>query len=202
MIPDFALMLHDISLFLALGGALALAAYLAQSLRRPDWGLWPAAKGWRHHAAFGLFRLFCGATVVFALSEVWVGGWGHWLRYAVGVPLMLAAFGVTLWGYRFLGIENTYCESGGLVTGGIYAYSRNPQYVTSVLATVGLGIASGSVLTLVLAGGLFVLYFLFVLNEERWLLDGYGTAFRDYMVRTPRFLDGRSLARMWDALLD
>lgn len=197
-----ALHLHSFSLGLALVAAAMLAAYLALSLRYPGWGLWPAAEGWRHHLAFGLFRLFCGGTVIFALAEVWVGGWGHWLRYAVGVPLMLAAFGVTLWGYRFLGIDNTYCENGGLVTGGIYAYSRNPQYVTSVLATVGLGIASGSVLTLVLAGVLFALYFLFVLNEERWLLSGYGAAFHDYMARTPRFVDERSLHRMRHALLD
>ncbi|SDE17898.1 methyltransferase family protein [Ruegeria marina] len=202
MIPEFATMLPDISLSLALAGALVLAAYLALGLLRPEWGLWPAAQGWRHHTAFGLFRLFCGATVVFALSEVWINGWGHCLRYAIGVPLMLAAFGVTLWGYRFLGIDNTYCESGGLVTGGIYAYSRNPQYVTSVLATVGLGIASGSVLTLVLAGVLFALYFLFVLNEERWLSAGYGAAFREYMASTPRFLDERSLHRMREAILD
>ena len=109
---------------------------------------------------------------------------------------MVTAFGITLWGYRFLGLDNTYCESGGLVTGGMYAYSRNPQYVTSVLATVGLGITSGSILTVALAAVLFVLYFLFVLNEERWLVAGYGDAFSDYKRSTPRFVDERSLKRV------
>lgn len=187
---------HTASLFVAVVAALALGSHLSLSLRRPDLGLWPAADGWKHHLAFGLFRLFCGATVVFALCEVAVNGWGHWLRYAIGVPLMVIAFGITLWGYRFLGLDNTYCESGGLVTGGMYEYSRNPQYVTSVLATVGLGIASGSVLTLVFAVVLFALYFLFVLNEERWLLRGYGDAFHAYMQSTPRFVDRRSLDRL------
>lgn len=186
---------HTVSLILAIASAVLLGAHLGLSLRRPDLGLWPAASGWRHHLAFGLFRVFCGATVVFALCEAAVNGWGHWLRYAAGVPLMLAAFGITLWGYRFLGLDNTYCESSGLVTGGMYEYSRNPQYVTSVLAAAGLGIASGSLLTLVFAGVLFLLYFLFVLNEERWLAQSYGDAFRDYMQATPRFVDERSLAR-------
>ncbi len=192
---------QEVSLVLALGSALMLSLYLALNLRLPRLGLWPSASGWRHHAAFGLFRLFCGATVVFALSEVWVNGWGHWVRYAIGVPIMVLSFGITLRGYRFLGLDNTYCESDGLVTSGMYAYSRNPQYVTSVLATVGLGISSGSWLTLALAAILFLIYFLFVLNEERWLLQGYGRSFQDYMRQTPRFVDERSLIRLRKEIL-
>ncbi len=192
---------HEVSVVLALGSALMLSLYLALNLRLPRLGLWPSASGWRHHAAFGLFRLFCGATVVFALSEVWVNGWGHWVRYAIGVPIMVLSFGITLRGYRFLGLDNTYCESDGLVTSGMYAYSRNPQYVTSVLATVGLGISSGSWLTLALAAVLFLIYFLFVLNEERWLLQGYGRSFQDYMRQTPRFVDERSLIRLRKEIL-
>ncbi|MBO9446499.1 PEMT/PEM2 methyltransferase family protein [Ruegeria sp. R14_0] len=194
--------LHSISLGVAIGSAVLLGLYLALNLRLPRLGLWPSASGWRHHTAFGLFRLFCGATVVFALSEVWVNGWGHWVRYVIGVPIMVLSFGITLWGYRFLGLDNTYCESDGLVTGGMYAYSRNPQYVTSVLATIGLGIASGSWVTLALAAALFFIYFLFVLNEERWLLQGYGRAFQEYMRSTPRFVDERSLMRVRDAILN
>ena len=197
---DLILTFHDLALLVAVLAALALAGHLGLSLKRPDLGLWPAAEGWRHHLAFGLFRLFCGATVVFALAEIGVNGWGHPLRYVVGVPVMVMAFGITLWGYRFLGIENTYCDTGGLVTGGMYEYSRNPQYVTSVLATVGLGITTGSWITVALAGVLFALYFLFVLNEERWLLKGYGQAFADYMRSTPRFVDERSLERLRAAL--
>ncbi len=198
---QFFSLVHTIALVTALSSAFMLCVNLALSLCQPKLGLWPSASGWQHHVAFGLFRMFCGATVVFALSEVWVNGWGHWVRYAIGVPIMVLSFGVTLWGYRFLGLDNTYCENEGLVTGGMYAYSRNPQYVTSVLATVGLGIASGSFLTLVLAAFLFMIYFLFVLNEERWLLQGYGRAFQEYMQSTPRFVDERSLIRVRDAIL-
>ncbi|GAB5434165.1 MAG: hypothetical protein EpisKO_35350 [Epibacterium sp.] len=197
---DYLQTTHDLALMVALLAAILLATHLSLSLKCPSFGLWPAADGWRHHLAFGLFRVFCGATVVFALTEIGVNGWGHWLRYAVGLPLMVMAFGITLWGYRFLGLDNTYCDTGGLVTGGMYEYSRNPQYVTSVLATVGLGITTGSWTTVALALVLFALYFLFVLNEERWLLKGYGKAFADYMRSTPRFVDERSLERLRAAL--
>jgi len=201
---DFLNSLHSVSLIVTVAAAVLLGGLLAWNLYRPSFGFWPAGEEApiRHHTAFGLFRIFCGGTVIFALLEIGAHGWGHWSRYVVGVPLMAVAFGITLWGYKFLGIENTYCESDGLVTGGMYEYSRNPQYVTSVLATVGLGIATGSLITLGLAAVLFVLYFLFVLNEERWLLEGYGEAFRDYMQKTPRFVDERSLMRARAAILE
>ena len=59
---------------------------------------------------------------------------------------------------------------------------------------------TAAVITVVLAVVLFALYFLFVLNEERWLLKGYGQAFADYMRSTPRFVDERSLERLRAAL--
>ena len=118
--------IHEIALLVAIGAASLLGRYLIVNLRLPHLGLWPSASGWKHHTAFGLFRLFCGATVVFALSEVWVNGWGHWSRYAIGVPVMLLSFGITLWGYRFLGLNNTYCDNGGLVTCLLYT-SPSPR---------------------------------------------------------------------------
>ena len=181
----------------AVGGAASLAALLIYNLARPSFGFWPAPEsaGWRHRLSFGLFGLFCGATVVFALFDfapLEVGGWGRWL---FALPLTVVTFGATLWGYRFLGIDNTYCEADGLVTTGLYACSRNPQYVFSVAATVGLGLTAASAETVGLAGVLFLLYFLFALNEERWLKDGYGAAFLSYMQETPRFIDERGLQR-------
>lgn len=200
---EYLLLAHTVFLFAAAVSAIALGGLLAWNLYRPSFGFWPAGESapLRHHAAFGLFRTFCGSVVIFALLEIAVNGWGHWVRYAIGVPIVCISYGVTLWGYKLLGLDNTYCESSGLVTGGMYQYSRNPQYVTSVLATIGLGIAAGSVITVGLAGVLFVLYFLFVLNEERWLAEGYGRAFVEYMQQTPRFLDERSFERARDQIL-
>ena len=195
--------IHTGSLVAALVAALLLCACLAYSLINPDFRYWPAPDrtGWRHHSALSLFRLVCGAIVVFGLLEMLTGDRPGLLNIALGVPLMAAAYGVTLWGYRSLGLENTYCGADGLVTGGLYAYSRNPQYVSSVLATLGLAMAAGSWGVLGLTGVLFTIYLLFALNEERWLANGYGRAFQDYMRRTPRFFGLRSLERARDELL-
>lgn len=191
------------TLCLGLVSALLLCGLLAFTLIRPGFVFWPAPDptGWRHILALGLFRAFCGATVACGAMDLVQSGWGAPAQYLLGLPVMAAAYGVTLWGYRALGIANTYCGSDGLVTGGLYAYTRNPQYVSSILATLGLAITAGSWVVLGLAGALFLIYFLFALNEERWLEDGYGEDFRDYIRRTPRFLGLRSLERARSELM-
>ncbi|MGM0585470.1 MAG: methyltransferase family protein [Pseudomonadota bacterium] len=188
---------EEFVLALTLGAGVLLGLMLAWAFLNPQFNFWPAPNktGWQFHTAFGLFRIFCGGAVVFALLDWGSMGWDHWSRIAVGAPVMLGAFAVTLRGYAFLGIDNTYCGTEGLVTGGLYAYSRNPQYVSSIIATVGLAVFAGSWITLGLAGALFVLYTLFALNEERWLHIGYGEAFAEYMKQVPRFIDARSFRR-------
>ena len=176
----------------ALASAGLLCGLLIMNLIRPKFSFWPAEEKWKKATALWLFRIFCAATVCVALLDLVLTAPGHWLRYAIGIPVMTISYALTLWGYRLLGIENTYFGSEGLVTTGLYAYSRNPQYILSVLATAGLGVAAGSFLTLFLAAVLFLVYFLFALNEERWLVKGYGAAFLDYMRKAPRFVDERT----------
>mgnify|MGYP006272071841 CR=1 FL=1 len=188
-------MINAAALTAATGSALALGGLLALALVKEGLVFWPAPgkKSWQFRVAFGLFRVFCGATIIFALTDWGSMGWEHWSRLAIGAPLMVGAFAATIYGYFFLGLDNTYCEADGLVTRGVYAYSRNPQYVASVLATVGLALTTGSWGGLLLAGVLLAIYTLFALNEERWLWENYGYAFGRYVKRTPRFVDGRSI---------
>jgi len=191
-----------LSLDLALTGALALGfgsgvvlcALLTHALLTPGVTFWPAPdkRGWRHHTALGLFRIVCAAIVLAAALEVILHG-AALIDLAIGLPMVAAAYGVTLWGYRSLGLENTYGGTEGLVTGGLYAYTRNPQYVSSVLAGIGLAIAAASWTVLGLTGILLAVYTLFALNEERFLVQEYGQHFRDYMDATPRFIGLRSV---------
>lgn len=173
-----------------------LSASLIHALLARGVPFWPAPdrQGWRHHVALTLFRVLCAAIVLVAL--VAVARHGPSLPHlALGLPMVVGAYGVTLWGYRSLGLDNTYGAARGLVTNGLYAYSRNPQYVSSVLASVGLAIAAASWAVLGLTAILLAVYTLFALGEERVLDHRYGQAFRDYMASTPRFIGLRSLAQ-------
>ena len=187
---DFLNSLHSVSLIVTVAAAVLLGGLLAWNLYRPSFGFWPAGEEApiRHHTAFGLFRIFCGGTVIFALLEIGAHGWGHWSRYVVGVPLMAVAFGITLWGYKFLGIENTYCESDGLVTGGMYEYSRNPQYVADLAILLGFGLLFSSIWAWgVLEIGIAALAIAPV-AEEQGLHEQYGKQYDDYRSETRRFL--------------
>ena len=183
----------------ALPGAI-LSSVLIFNLVNPS-GFWPADPGWRRDLTLWLFRAYCFGMVAVAAGALWVWGFGQWSRYAIGVPMMGGAYALSLLAYKGLGKHNTYFGIEGLVTGGLYAYSRNPGYVASLAAALGLAVVAGSVIVLALAGGLLAIYFLFALNEERWLAKGYGTAFLRYMIETPRFIDARSVLRAREDLL-
>jgi protein-S-isoprenylcysteine O-methyltransferase Ste14 len=74
------------------------------------------------------------------------------------------------------------------VTRGIYRYSRHPMYLTMFLMLLGAGIASASWIFLLLSVVVIILQLLFVGAEERYCLDKYGDAYREYVNRTPRWI--------------
>ena len=74
------------------------------------------------------------------------------------------------------------------VTKGTYHYSRHPVYITTPLFMLGVGIASAWWLFLLLSIAFTVLNSFRAVNEERFCLDKYGDAYREYMNRIPRWL--------------
>ena len=74
------------------------------------------------------------------------------------------------------------------VTKGIYRISRHPIYLSGFLLYVGIGIACASWVLLLCAVAWIVLWYIVVPAEERFLLEKYGDAYREYMNRTPRWI--------------
>jgi protein-S-isoprenylcysteine O-methyltransferase Ste14 len=74
------------------------------------------------------------------------------------------------------------------VTKGLYRISRNPMYVGWLTMQTGLGIACTSWLYLVLAAVLMILFNAVLPSEERWCLETYGDAYREYLNKTPRWI--------------
>jgi len=77
---------------------------------------------------------------------------------------------------------------GEPVTRGVYRISRHPIYLSAFLLYVGIGIACASWVLLLLAVAWIALWHIVVPAEERFLLEKYGDAYRDYMNRTPRWI--------------
>ncbi|MFC1962206.1 methyltransferase family protein [Chloroflexota bacterium] len=74
------------------------------------------------------------------------------------------------------------------VTRGVYRLSRHPIYLGLLLIYLSVGIASVSWLFLVLTAFSAILINLSVADEERYCLNKYGDAYREYMNRTPRWI--------------
>jgi protein-S-isoprenylcysteine O-methyltransferase Ste14 len=77
---------------------------------------------------------------------------------------------------------------GKPVTKGIYRISRNPIYLNGFVLYTGLGIACASWIMILCAVLWLVLLGIAVPAEERFLLEKYGDAYRQYMERTPRWV--------------
>ncbi len=168
---------------------------LLRTILAPPFRIWPAPEpgSWQSLTFWGLFRGGMVATFVVAVLDWNSTPLFDWTRFIVGVPLGLAGLAITVCGYFNLGLGNTYCGSDGLVSHGLYRFSRNPQYTASIVGLIGLSIGANSVLTIVLSAVMIGAYVLMSLVEEGWLKQLYGTTYHEYCARTSRFLDVQGL---------
>ncbi|MDY0308694.1 MAG: isoprenylcysteine carboxylmethyltransferase family protein [Castellaniella sp.] len=80
-------------------------------------------------------------------------------------------------------------KGADLVADGPYSVCRNPLYVFSVLAVLGIGLQTGSLAVgLILALVAWGVFRWIVSEEERMLRASFGAPFKDYCTRVPRFL--------------
>ena len=173
---------------------------LLRTLLAPPFRIWPTPEpgSWQSLTFWGLFRGGMVATFIVAVLD-WNGyPMLDWTRYIVALPLGLAGLFVTVCGYFNLGLGNTYCGSDGLVTGGLYRFSRNPQYTASIIGVIGLSLGANSILTVIMSAVMICAYVLMALVEEDWLKQLYGAPYRDYCRETARFLDIQGLLALLD----
>ena len=104
--------------------------------------------------------------------------------FYIGLPVFLIGFIP----YAMLAANFVTTPLDKPVTRGIYRYSRHPMYLTMFLMLLGAGIASASWIFLLLSVVDIIMPPLFVEAEERYCLDKYGDAYREYMNKTPRWL--------------
>ena len=172
--------------------ALALVVLLALNQVDPRWRIWPTpgAGTWQSLLFWTLFRLANVSVVALAvIDHAPLDQWAvpRLAALVVGVA-SLGLYGLAV---RALGRENLYCGRAGLVTGGIYRWSRNPQYATIIPAYLGLTIAGGTTGGMLLAVLVSIVFLVMAITEERWLALAYGEAYRRYRRVVPRFYNIR-----------
>jgi len=80
-------------------------------------------------------------------------------------------------------------DTSGLVTTGIYRWSRNPQFVGWFSMLAGISLAGRSGFAFALTGVFVIVIHVYtVLLEEPYLEGLYGEEYRTYMSRAPRWI--------------
>jgi len=183
-----------------LTAGLILDLLLLRTLLAPPFRIWPTPEpgSWQSLTFWGLFRGGMIATFIVAALDWNSTPLLDWTRYIVALPLGFTGLFITVCGYFNLGLGNTYCGADGLVTGGLYRFSRNPQYTASIIGLIGLSLGANSILTITMSVVMSGAYAMMALVEEDWLKQLYGAPYRDYCRETSRFLDVQGLLTLLD----
>ena len=111
-----------------------------------------------------------------------------WIRWGIGLPLIVAGNAVVWSAVLVIGLDATSGAEAELKTDGFYRWSRNPQYVADMGILAGWAVLSSSPLAWIIAIGGAIAFALASLAEEPLLERVYGDNCRRYRARTPRFL--------------
>lgn len=178
------------ALLLIVGLLLGIAAGTQNS----KWRIWPAPPvgSLTSFLFWTLFRTMNVAVLVLAVDRFLTAHPDEHtpLHLALAAISFLAgiAYFYTLW---FLGRRATYCQASGLATGGVYRWSRNPQYATAIVAFTSLGLAASAWDATSLGVAVAIVYALMARAEEPWLAARYGREYDDYRAEVPRFFNAR-----------
>lgn len=123
--------------------------------------------------------------------------WGHTLVAQFGhlgmyIGTVLAALGIVLvvlgWKEVYRRYWSRESGRGELITDGIYAYIRHPQYTGFLLITLGMLLDWATLPMLIMWPIMAVLYYRLARREEREMEAEFGASYRQYMQRSSMFL--------------
>ena len=133
---------------------------------------------------FGLDREYVSANLWSTLLGL--GETGMLISMVLGYVVAFIGISVFAQGWRQV---HRARQENQLVTGGLYAYIRHPQYTGLFLALFGEGIVHWPTLFSVGLFPLIVLAFTWLARkEERAMLDQFGEVYRSYQQQVPMFV--------------
>ena len=170
---------------------------------------------WRSMGAFvafivALFTEMYGFPLTIYLLSGWLGqdypvlnpfthAHGHlWLVFLglADSPLAMSLLHLISNGLIFFGIYTIYrgwilihdAKEDKLVTGGVYAVVRHPQYSGIFLVIIGFLIQWPTVITLFMFPTLVYAYYRLAMREEKMCLEKFGKEYEQYRRRVPAFV--------------
>ncbi len=153
-------------------------------------------EGWPTMIGIRLFGIAGFAQIYLALRHSSRLDWANIqlpiaLRWC-GVGLLAASVAWLCWMFASLGRNLTDTvvtrRDSTLVESGPYRYVRNPMYTGLAWMGLALGLAFENIAVPLPFLTLFTLLAIRTRKEERYLIERFGDAYRDYMQRVGRFL--------------
>jgi protein-S-isoprenylcysteine O-methyltransferase Ste14 len=123
-----------------------------------------------------------------ASGHLWVAllGGGALMMTVIHIVSNLLMFGGLV--IIAVGWRQVHRAQGALVTRGLYAWVRHPQYSGLFLITIGLLIQWPTIITALTWPILIVMYVRLARREEAEMEQQFGDAYRAYRERVPRFI--------------
>ena len=177
-------------IILGLGVAAMTLAAILWSIAFPDRRIWPPER----YTTLTPFLVWVPTFTLFGvLILLGVSSWAdlaipNWVRFGVGLPLILIGNVVVCVEVSHFGVPQTGGAKGNLRTEGMYRYSRNPQYMADIGIVSGWMILSAAPWAMVIGLAGIAVLIAAPFSEEPWLRDQYGDAFEVYSTRVRRFL--------------
>ena len=160
-------------------------------------GLRLTRRDYRKHKRLTWLGLLGGAAILF-VPNFYLAWYKPWFTapetkvelvgtvlWIVGLALLLFSIAHFRKPQKVVGMDTSRLE-----TGGIYRFSRNPQYVFWVIFILGYALTGPLWPGLLAVAALCVAIHLIVLVEEEHLEDVYGEEYRRYLERAPRYFPG------------
>ena len=136
-------------------------------------------------------------TRFFGLDLAWSEGGNLWVQLT-GNPMahmvsMVLGYAIVFYGATMVAegwrAIHRARQEGRLVTDGVYARVRHPQYTGLFIILFGEGIVHWPTVVSVVAFPVIVAaYTALARREERQVIEQFGDAYRDYMRRVPAFI--------------
>lgn len=187
----------------AIGASVAavLLCLLILTLLFPPLRIWPTpgSGSWQGYVFWPLFRSLNVLCFSVALADsanfLSLPTWFRIFAFA----LLAGSIALFIHSFRVLGRDNSYCATDGLVSQGIYRWTRNPQNAMLVVVYGCLALAADSGRAYLLCAAMMAVYVLMVLAEEPWLEAAYGASYHRYCSRVPRFFNWKRVATLVQA---
>jgi len=142
---------------------------------------------------FGFDRVELNANLWSSLMDV--GELGMMISMILGYLLLFVGIGLFFKGWKQV---HQARSSGILVTDGLYALARHPQYSGLFIALFGEGVVHWpTIFSVGLMPLIVFVYYRLSLSEEKKMIEQFGQTYRDYRQAVPMFFPGVSDWKRW-----